>query len=71
MPFLLVALYVVFAAGIGSLVWKQERRKDRNAEILGLETGRQTMGTVAIVLSSAVLSVVPTVIAWALLQSLL
>ena len=71
MPFLLVALYVVFAVGIGSLVWKQERRKDRNAEILGLETGRQTTGTVAIVLSSAVLSVVPTVIAWALLQSLL
>jgi hypothetical protein len=71
MPFLLVALYVVFAVGIGSLVWKQERRKDRNAEILGLETGRQRTGTVAIVLSSAVLSVVPTVIAWALLQSLL
>ncbi len=71
MPFLLVALYVVFAVGIGLLVWKQERRKDRNAAILGLGTGRQTAGTVAIVLSSAVLSVVPTVIAWALLQSLL
>lgn len=71
MPFLLVALYVVFAAGIGSLIWKQERRKDRNAEILGLETGRQTTGIVAIVVFSAVLSVVPTVIAWALLQSLL
>ncbi len=71
MPFLLVALYVVFAVGIGLLVWKQERRKDRNAAILGLGTGRQTAGAVAIVLSSAVLSVVPTVIAWALLQSLL
>ena len=71
MPFLLVGLYVVFAVGIGLLVWKQERRKDRNAEILGLRTGRQASGTVAIVLSSAVLAVVPTVIAWALLQSLL
>jgi Tfp pilus assembly protein PilN len=71
MPFLLIALYVLFAIGIGLLVWKQERRKDRNAEILGLRTGRQTTGTIAIVLSSAVLSVVPAVIAWALLQSLL
>jgi Tfp pilus assembly protein PilN len=71
MPFLLVVLYVLFAIGIGLLVWKQERRKDRNAEILGLGTGRQAAGTVAIVLSSAVLSIVPTVIAWALLQSLL
>jgi hypothetical protein len=71
MLFLLIVLYVLFAIGIGLLVWKQERRKDRNAEILGLQTGRQTTGTVAIVLSSAVLSVVPTVIAWALLQSLL
>jgi hypothetical protein len=71
MPFLLVGLYVVFAVGIGLLIWKQERRKDRNAEILGLQTGRQTAGTVAIVLFSAVLSVFPTVIAWALLQSLL
>jgi hypothetical protein len=71
MLFLLIVLYVLFAIGIGLLVWKQERRKDGNAEILGLQTGRQTTGTVAIVLSSAVLSVVPTVIAWALLQSLL
>jgi len=71
MPFLLIALYVAFAAGIGFLVWKQERRKDRNAEILGLGTGRQAAGTVAIVVSSAVLSLVPTVIAWALLQSVL
>jgi hypothetical protein len=70
MPFLLVVLYVLFAIAIGLLVWKQERRKDRNAEILGLRTGRQTLGSFAIVLSSAVLSIVPTVIAWALLQSL-
>ena len=70
MTFLLVVLYVAFAVGIGLLVWKQERRKDRNAEILGLEAGRQTAGTLAIVASSALLSVVPTVIAWALLQSL-
>ena len=53
------------------LIWKQERRRDRNAEILGLDMGRQTSGTVAIVLFSAVLSLVPTVIAWGLLQSLL
>lgn len=71
MPFLLAVLYVLFAGGIGLLIWKQERRKDRNAEILGLDMGRQTSGTVAIVLFSAVLSLVPTVIAWGLLQSLL
>jgi hypothetical protein len=71
MPLLLGVLYVLFALGIGALIWTQERRKDRNAEILGLRTGHQTAGAVAIVLSSAVLSIFPSVIAWALLQSLL
>ena len=71
MPFLLAVLYVLFAVAIGFLIWKQERRKDRNAEILGVHVGRQTSGIVAIVLFSAVLSLVPTVIAWGLLQSLL
>jgi Tfp pilus assembly protein PilN len=71
LSFLLVVLYVVFAVGIGLLIWKQERRKDKNAEILGLEIGGQTTGTVAIVLFSAVLSLVPTVIVWGFLQSLL
>lgn len=69
MTILLIALYAVFAAGIGYLIWRQERRKDRNAEILGLTTGRQAVGMAVIVASSAVLSIVPTVIAWALLQS--
>jgi hypothetical protein len=70
-PLLLAVVYVLFALGIGSLIWKQERRKDRNAEILGLQMGRQTAGVFAVVLFSAVLSIVPTVIAWGLLQSLL
>jgi hypothetical protein len=69
--FLIAVLYVLFAVGIGLLIWKQERRKDRNAEILGLDMGRQTSDTAAIVLFSAVLSIVPTVMAWGLLQSLL
>jgi nicotinamide riboside transporter PnuC len=71
MPLLLSALYILFAAGIGWLIWKQERRKDRNAEILGLDVGRQTAGVTTIVVFSVVLSIVPTVIAWGLLQSLL
>ena len=71
MPFLLSSLYILFAAGIGWLIWKQERRKDRSAEILGLDAGRQTAGVATIVLFSGVLSIVPTVIAWGLLQSLL
>ena len=71
MPVLLAALYILFAAGIGCLIWKQERRKDRNAEILGLDAGQQTAGVAAIVLFSVVLSLVPTVIARGLLQSLL
>jgi hypothetical protein len=71
MSLLLLILYVLFAVGIGALIWKQERRKDKSAEILGLQVGRQTTGTAAIVVFSAVLSIVPTVIAWALLQSVL
>jgi hypothetical protein len=70
MTVLLGALYVLFAVGIGTLIWRQERRKDRNAEILGLQAGRQAAGMVAIVFSSAVVAIVPTVIAWALLRPL-
>jgi hypothetical protein len=71
MTVLLGVLYVLFAVGIGMLIWRQERRKDRNAEILGLHAGRQAAGTVAIVFSSAVVAIVPTVIAWGLLHPLM
>jgi hypothetical protein len=70
-PFILSALYVFFAACLGWLIWKQERRKDRQAELLGLDVGRQTSGVAAIAVFSVVLAIVPTVIAWGLLQSVL
>jgi hypothetical protein len=71
MVFVLGALYCLFALAIGSLVWRQERRKDLNAEILGLSPGRSTVGLAGLVLSSALLAVVPTVIAWAVLRPIM
>jgi hypothetical protein len=71
MAFVLGAVYCLFALAIGSLIWRQERRKDRNAEILGLAPGRDTVGLVGLVLSSALLAIVPTVIAWAVLRPIM
>jgi hypothetical protein len=71
MPLVLGLVYGLFALAIGSLIWRQERRKDRNAEILGLSPGYNTVGLVGLVLSSALLAIVPTVIAWAVLHPLM
>ena len=71
MPFVLGAAYCVFAVAIGSLIWRQERRKDRTAEILGLQRQRDAVGIVGLVLASAVLAIVPTVIVWAVVRPLL
>jgi hypothetical protein len=71
MPLVLGLVYGLFALAIGSLIWRQERRKDRNAEILGLSPGHSTVGLVGLVLSSALLAIVPTVIAWAVLHPIM
>jgi hypothetical protein len=64
-------VYLGFGAAIGSLIWRQERRKDRQAQVLGLAAaGRDAIGIVGLVLASAILAIVPTVIVWALLRPL-
>ncbi len=64
-------LYVGFGAAIGSLIYRQERRKDRQAQVLGLvAASRDAIGIVGLVLVSAILAIVPTVIVWALLRPL-
>jgi hypothetical protein len=64
---LLAALvYVSSGVAIMTLIWRQERRADRRAEVLGLEAGRNPVGILVLVLSSAVLALFPTVIFWML-----
>jgi hypothetical protein len=70
MPFVLGGVYSLFAIAIGWLIWRQERRKDRNAEILGLAPSHSAVGVVGLVLSAALLAIVPTVIVWAVLLSI-
>jgi Tfp pilus assembly protein PilN len=66
----LLIVYVGFGTAIGALIWRQERRKDRQAQVLGLAPGRSSIGILVLVLSSAILAIVPTVIVWALLLPL-
>jgi Tfp pilus assembly protein PilN len=63
-------VYAGFGAAIGALIWRQERRKDRQAQVLGLAAGRSSIGILVLLLSSAILAIVPTVIVWALLRPL-
>jgi hypothetical protein len=68
---LLIGLvYGGFGAAIGSLIWIQERRRDRKAHVLGLAVERSSSGILVLVLASAILAIVPTVIVWALLRPL-
>jgi hypothetical protein len=68
MPLVVGLVYVGFASGIGTIIWRQERRQDRQAQILGLAVpGREYVGILAIVLSSAIVAVCPTLIVWMLL----
>jgi Tfp pilus assembly protein PilN len=71
MVLVLSLVYVGFGAAIGALIWRQERRKDRRAQILGLTAaGHDAIGILGLVLISAILAIVPTVIAWAVLRPL-
>lgn len=70
MLLLVGVVYVAFGAAIGSLIWIQERRRDRKAHVLGLEAERSSIDILVLILSSVILAIVPTVIVWALLRPL-
>jgi hypothetical protein len=68
MPLAVIVVWVGFAAAIGMLIWRQEKRDDRQAHILGLAPkGRDSIGILAVALSSALVAICPTLLVWVLL----
>jgi hypothetical protein len=68
MPLAVIVVWVGFAAAIGMLIWRQEKRDDRQAHVLGLSLhGRDSIGILAVVLSSATVAICPTLLVWVLL----
>jgi hypothetical protein len=68
MPLAVIVVWVGFAAAIGMLIWRQEKRDDRQAHVLGLALqGRDSIGILAVALSSAIVAICPTLLVWVLL----
>ena len=68
MPIAVGFFYVGLTAAIGTLIWRQERRQDRHAHILGLSVPRREyVGILVVALSSAIVAIGPTLIVWVLL----
>jgi hypothetical protein len=68
MPLAVIVVWAGFAAAIGMLIWRQEKRDDRQAHVLGLALqGHDSIGILVVALSSALVAICPTLLVWVLL----